>query len=85
MIESYALLVANGVGVVGLTGFMYWLLATGKLATARELTEKNNRIHALQEALANRDEQLNEALRHLGAENSLMAALHRRAEEVSEQ
>lgn len=84
MIENYALLAANGVGVVSLTGFMYWLLATGRLATRRELDEKDKRITALTTALEQRDGQLTETLRHLSAENSLMSALHRRAEEVTE-
>jgi hypothetical protein len=84
MIDSYALLAANGVGVVSLTAFMYWLLATGRLHTDREWQAQEKRIATLEQALGERDGQLSVALRHLAAENSLMAALHQRAEEVSE-
>lgn len=84
MLDSYGLLIGNGIGVTGLLVWLFWMLATGRLATARELAEKDKRIAALHEALQNRDDQLTEALKHLSAENSLMSALHRRAEEVSE-
>lgn len=48
----------NGVGVVGLVIILFWLLATGRLGTARELREKNQRIEALEAMVRNRDHQL---------------------------
>lgn len=84
MLETYGPLVGNAVGVTGLLVWLFWMLATGRLVTRREADEKDRRVTALHEALKNRDEQLTEALKHLSAENSLMAALHRRAEEASE-
>jgi hypothetical protein len=85
MLDSYGLLIGNGIGVTGLLVWLFWMLATGRLATARELAEKDKRIDALSKALEQRDGQLTEALKHLTAENSLMAALHRRADEVNPQ
>lgn len=56
----------NGIGVVGLCAAgAFWFfrsLTTGKLCTGRELTEKNQRIEALETALHTRDEQVNAAL-----------------------
>lgn len=52
----------NGVGAVGIavgyTGLLFWMLATGRLCTGRELREKNQRINAQAEALRTRDRQL---------------------------
>lgn len=85
MIPNYALLVANGIGVVGLTALMYWLLATGRLGTAREMTEKNREIADLKQALKERDAQLNRVLdEYLPAANSVMKALHSAAGEMDD-
>ena len=48
----------RGLGVVGLTCGLFWMLATGRLATGRELREKNQRIQALEATLRTRDHQL---------------------------
>jgi hypothetical protein len=36
----------NGVGVVGLLVLLFWMLATGRLCTGRELRDKDARIAA---------------------------------------
>lgn len=38
----------RGVGVIGLTCGLFWMLATGRLAVGREIREKNQRIEALE-------------------------------------
>lgn len=48
----------NGAGVAGLLVFTFWMLATGRLCTGRELAEKNKRIAALEGSLKERDYQL---------------------------
>lgn len=48
----------NSAGIVGLLAFTFWLLATGRLCTGRELREKNQRITALESTLRTRDHQL---------------------------
>lgn len=46
------------VGVPSLLVGLYWMLATGRLCTGRELREKNARITALEDSLRTRDHQL---------------------------
>lgn len=41
----------RGLGVVGLTCVLFWMLATGRLATGRELREKNATIERLEETV----------------------------------
>lgn len=48
----------RGVGVIGLTCVLFWMLATGKLCTGRELREKNARIELLEATVKVRDHQL---------------------------
>lgn len=77
----------NGVGAVGValsyTGLIFWLLATGRLCTGRELREKDKRIQTYEKALNVRDEQITAVLtEYLPAANSVMQALHRASDEV---
>lgn len=46
------------VGVSSLVIGLFWMLATGRLCTGRELREKNARIAALEGTLRTRDQQL---------------------------
>lgn len=66
-----------------LTDRLVWHKRLDKLEAEMEkrIAEKDERNAALLEALNHRDEQIAELSRHLTAENSLMMALHRRAEE----
>lgn len=50
--------VLRGLGVIGLTCVLFWMLATGRLCTGRELREKNARIEVLETTLRVRDHQL---------------------------
>ena len=50
--------VGGFVGVPSLLVGLYWMLATGRLCTGRELREKNARIAALEDSLRTRDHQL---------------------------
>lgn len=52
----------NGVGAVGVaigyTGLLFWMLATGRLCTGRELREKNARIDAQAKTITTQARQL---------------------------
>lgn len=50
--------VLRGLGVIGLTCVLFWMLATGRLCTGRELREKDTRIERLEATLKIRDHQL---------------------------
>jgi hypothetical protein len=77
MVETYGPFVGNFAGVTGLLAWLFWMLSTGRLATGRELREKDKRIEAQAEALRVRDEQLNSVLlEYLPGANAIMRALH---------
>jgi hypothetical protein len=57
-VDVYLADLLRGVGVIGLTCGLFWMLATGRLAVGRELREKNERIVALEATLKVRDHQL---------------------------
>lgn len=73
----------NGVGVVGVVLVVGWMLATGRLATGRELREKNARIKALEEVLETRDGQLDLAVQTLPMIAAAMQGVHKAAEEAT--
>jgi hypothetical protein len=78
--------VLNGVGAVGVaigyTGLLFWMLATGRLCTGRELRDKNGRVQALEKMVTTRDEQINLMLREtLPTVSSVLSALHEAAGE----
>jgi len=75
--DTYTLLGVNVTGLASALGLLFWLLSTGRLATGRELGEKQDEIRALKQALEVRDRQLDSVLReYLPAANSVMKALH---------
>lgn len=69
-------------GWVGLA-YMVRLLFVGKLCTGRELTEKDNRVQALEQALRTRDEQVNAALHVLPEVADVLRKFHAAAERTS--
>ena len=77
MIDPFVLLVVNAGGLVAALSLLFWLLATGRLATGRELTEKNGRIADLEKMVSERDAQIAVVMaEYLPAANSVMKALH---------
>lgn len=83
--DTYALLATNVGGLLGALSWLFWMLATGRLGTRRELDEKNKRIERLEEAVKERDHQIDAVLmEYLPAANSVMKALHQAAEGVRE-
>lgn len=67
----------NGIGVVGLIVLLFWMLATGRLATARELREKDRRIAFLERALTERDKQLSLVMgESIPVTSTVLNALH---------
>jgi len=67
----------NGIGVVGLVVLLFWMLATGRLATARELREKDRRIAFLEKALTERDKQLSLVMSEsIPVTSTVLNALH---------
>jgi hypothetical protein len=68
-------------GVSGLLVGLFWMLATGRLATGRELREKDKRITTLEKLVETRDAQLSMVLKEtLPKTNVLMSALYKAAE-----
>lgn len=49
MLEGIPLAVLNGMGFMGGTAFVFYMVATGKAATPREIKEKNAEIKFLRE------------------------------------
>jgi biopolymer transport protein ExbB/TolQ len=81
MLETYGPLVGNGVGVVGCLVWLFWMLSTGRLATGRELREKDKTIAAQAKSLEDRDRQLAKVLdEYLPGANAVMQALHQAGE-----
>lgn len=71
----------NGSGVVGLLVILFWMLASGRLATGREIREKNQRIEYLQATNAELLKQNGVLLRaSVPATNAVMNALHQALE-----
>lgn len=80
MLDTYGLLTVNVGGLAAALTLLYWLLATGRLATRRELDEKDKRIAVLEETVKNLDDQRDTVLReYLPAANAIMRALHEAA------
>jgi hypothetical protein len=77
--------VFNGIGVVGLILLFGWLLATGRLATGRELREKDRRINALEKALDTRDQQLMTVFEALPKIARAMGGIHNAVEAVTDE
>lgn len=84
MFEGVPVGLANGVGVAALLVGLFWMLATRRLATGRELTEKEQRIAALEAALRTRDEQVDAALAVLPEVADVLKKFHVAAEETRE-
>jgi uncharacterized membrane protein len=68
-------------GWVGLA-YMVRLLFAGKLCTGRELTEKDSRVQALEQALRTRDEQVDAALHVLPEVADVLRKFHAAAEKA---
>lgn len=66
-------------GWVGLA-YMVRLLFSGKLCTGRELSEKDARVKALEDALRTRDEQVDAALHVLPEVADVLRKFHAAAE-----
>lgn len=76
----------NGVGVVGILIVVFWALLSGRLATGRELREKDRRIATLEEALDDRDRQMAAILNQvLPTTNQLLRGIHEAAEEARDE
>ena len=72
----------NDGAAVGLTVLLFWMLATGRLCTGRELREKNGSISKLEKLVETRDEQISLMLSEtLPAVTNVLTALHQAAEE----
>lgn len=84
MFEGLPVGLTNGVGVVALLVGLFWMLATGRLATGRELKEKSERIAALEAQVRNRDEQVDVALAVLPEVADVLRKFHVAAEETRE-
>lgn len=68
---------ANGVGIGTLLVFLFWMLATGRLCTGRELTETKAACEKKDKTIEVKDQQLWKMLtEYLPAANSVMTALH---------
>lgn len=74
----------NGVGVATLLVILFWMLATGRLCTGRELLEKDKRIAALEEQVRTRDNQVDLALAVLPEVADVLQKFHVAAEESRE-
>lgn len=73
----------NGTPVAGLLCVLFWMLATGRLCTRRELDQNEKRIKALEQALDVRDQQVSTVLtEYLPAAQAALEALHRASDEV---
>ena len=73
----------NGVGTAGLLVLLFWMLATGRLCTGRELREKNDRIAVLEKMIETRDAQHSLMLTEtMPAVTNVLTALHEAAEEA---
>lgn len=84
MLEGLPVGLANGVGVSALLVILFWMLATRRLATGRELAEKSIRIAVLEEQVRTRDEQVNAALAVLPEVADVLRKFHVAAEETRE-
>lgn len=84
MFEGLPTGLTNGVGVAALLVVLFWMLATGRLATRRELREKNERIVTLETAVRTRDEQVDAALAVLPEVADVLRKFHVAAEETRE-
>lgn len=81
----------NGVGVAALLVGLFWMLATGRLCTGRELREQEKRIVEQSERIAvleaqvrTRDEQVDLALAVLPEVAGVLRKFHVAAEESRE-
>lgn len=84
MLDGVPVGLADGVSVVALLVILFWMLATGRLATGRELTEKTKRIETLEQQVRNRDEQVDVALAVLPEVADVLRKFHVAAEETRE-
>lgn len=74
----------NGVGVATILVGLFWMLATGRLCTGRELGEKDKRIATLEEQVRARDDQIDLALAVLPEVAEVLRKFHVAAQESRE-
>lgn len=89
MLEAVPNPIAYGLAILCFGGwvllaYMVRMLFTGKLCTGRELTEKDMRITALEQAVRTRDEQVDAALRVLPEVADVLRKFHIAAAEMQE-
>lgn len=87
MIDGVPVTIEAGIAVVLFGGWfgLFWLvrlLFTGKMATGRELTAKDQRIVKLETALEDRDSQIKEALKVLPEVAEVLRKFHVAAAET---
>lgn len=81
VIDGVPTALLDGLGTVALVVVLFWMLATGRLATGRELREKNEEIQFLRAANESLTKQNGLMLREsVPATNAVMSALHQALE-----
>jgi len=64
----------NGIGVVGIVALLGWLLATGRLATRREVDAKDRQIEALMQRDVIKDQTISDFSKAISESNALTRA-----------
>lgn len=83
MLEGIPVALLQGVGLLGAIVFIFYMVATGKSGTPREMREKNEEIRWLRERNEEQGVQIQTLLSERASVVELMATIRRVAEQRS--
>lgn len=81
MLEGIPVALLQGVGLLGAIVFIFYMVATGKSGTPREMREKNEEIRWLRERNEEQATQLQTLIGERASVVELMASIRRTAEQ----
>lgn len=85
MIEGIPLGLLQGFGLLGAIAFIFYMVATGKSGTPREMKDNREEIRWLRESNAEKDAQLATLLAERASVLELMVSIRRLAEQITDE
>jgi hypothetical protein len=84
MIEGIPVAFLQGVGLLGAIAFIFYMVATGKSGTPREMKDNREEILWLRQTVAEKDTQVQTLLAERASVLELMVSIRRLAEQITE-
>lgn len=84
MIEGIPIALLQGFGLLGAIAFIFYMVATGKSGTPREMKDNREEIIWLRQTVAEKDAQVQTLLAERASVLELMVSIRRLAEQITD-